>query len=197
MFYRAIRGKINHSLGERGIFATLRKNMHINASLAKTAIAGLLPYKVYSLCMSTQAIVSIVSPPKPKVFRIPPALPATPVIQSQAVRSGRFWQWGVFLLALSLIWPVSYAMSSLSRVIPSTQADRDGLEGILQPPVSDAQASIAAEKPPTILLRGQSEAIIGQMAKIPAENEPVIETRAISAVDNNAGRELLSIISKY
>lgn len=65
--------------------------------------------------------------------------------------------------------------------------------------VSDAAASMAL--PPrnsqTIVLKGSEGAIIGQMARIPLENEQITEIKAVSDVDNHAGRELLSIISKY
>lgn len=107
----------------------------------------------------------------------------------------------MLLLTLALILPAveiraaAYFSHGSNGALP--QADSSDFEGILQPPVAGAQAAVSAEKAPTILLRGQSEAIIGQMAKIPAENEPVIEMRAASEVDNNASRELLSIISKY
>jgi hypothetical protein len=169
--------------------------MHFAGVAAKTVIARFSPYKVYSIYMNAQSIVSTTSSPKPKVFRLPPVA-AAPVKQPKS-RSISLLYWGGLLLILALIWPVSYAFSSLSRNVPLGQAAHESLEGILQPPVADAQASVPAEKPPTILLRGQSEAIIGQMAKIPAENEPIVETKAVSKVDNNAGRELLSIISKY
>ena len=49
----------------------------------------------------------------------------------------------------------------------------------------------------TIILQGKNEAIIGQMARIPLENEPITEIKSASEVDNSAGRELLSIINKY
>ena len=49
----------------------------------------------------------------------------------------------------------------------------------------------------TIILQGKNEAIIGQMARIPTENEQITEIKSASEVDNKAGRELLSIINKY
>src|SRR5581483_9918244 len=132
------------------------------------------------------------------------ASPAPAVKHTSLIRFGRVWRWSVLVLILAMIWPGTqkkvtgyFSSHNLIKNTTSPQAEREDFEGILQPPVADAQAALPAEKPPTILLRGQSEAIIGQMAKIPAENEPVIETKAVSEVDNSAGRELLSIISKY
>jgi hypothetical protein len=137
------------------------------------------------------------STPKPKVFRLPPAaaisLPS-PVKFAPEPRVSRAWRWGSGLLTLALMWSVATVF--FTRDVSKTAAE-PGLEGILPPPVAEAQAALPLEGPSTILLRGRSEAIIGQMAKIPAENEPIIETQAVSAIDNNAARELLSIINKY
>lgn len=67
--------------------------------------------------------------------------------------------------------------------------------------IGEAQAAPALPLHPksgsTIRLKDHSGAIIGQMAKIPLENEQITEIKAINDIDNDAGRELLSIISKY
>jgi hypothetical protein len=76
---------------------------------------------------------------------------------------------------------------------------------ILYPPIGDAQAatgiaglaSFSEKEEKTILLKGQTESIVGQMAKIPVQNEQITEIKAITDIDNSAGHELLSIISKY
>jgi hypothetical protein len=49
----------------------------------------------------------------------------------------------------------------------------------------------------TIVLRDQTTSIIGQMARIPLENEHITEVKPLHDIDNAAGRELLSIINKY
>lgn len=49
----------------------------------------------------------------------------------------------------------------------------------------------------TIVLTDQSGTIVGQMAKIPTQHEQITEIKTLSQVDNRAGRDLLSIISKY
>jgi hypothetical protein len=49
----------------------------------------------------------------------------------------------------------------------------------------------------TIIIRDSLGGIVGQMAKIPAETEQITEIKTASDIDNRAGRELLSIISKY
>ena len=133
------------------------------------------------------------SSPKPKVFRLPPAAPSKSLKPQQLPSIGYLWRLGAALLVLGVLWPAATVF--FAHDVSKTSAEPT-LEGIL-PPVSDAQAAAPGEKLPTILLRGQSEAIIGQMARIPVENEPIIEMQAVSTVDNNAARELLSIISKY
>ena len=85
-----------------------------------------------------------------------------------------------------------------------------GTSGILSPSFGDAQAatglvatgmttisSTVEKSGKIILLQGKSESIIGQLTKIPVENEQITEIKAVSDIDNGAGRELLSIISKY
>ncbi len=62
------------------------------------------------------------------------------------------------------------------------------------PTVSEAAAS---EQAKSINIQGNSGSIVGQMAKIPTENDQITEIKTVSDVDNTAGRELLSIISKY
>lgn len=73
---------------------------------------------------------------------------------------------------------------------------------VVQPVMSQPVAPVLAQitddsRGKTIILQGQNEAIIGQMARIPLENEQITEIKSASEVDNSAGRELLSIINKY
>ena len=63
--------------------------------------------------------------------------------------------------------------------------------------LNTSAALVDTRRGDTIILQGQNEQIIGQMARIPMENEQITEIRPASDVDNGAGRELLSIISKY
>lgn len=76
-----------------------------------------------------------------------------------------------------------------------------GPEGLLQAPMNDAAASTLApstlNQGKTIVISSQGGTIVGQMAKIPAGNEQITEIKSVSNVDNRAGRELLSIVSKY
>ena len=68
--------------------------------------------------------------------------------------------------------------------------------------IGDAQAAVGtaapSKKASTIIsLHNNSDYIVGQMTKIPVENEQITEIRPANDIDNHAGRELLSIISKY
>lgn len=49
----------------------------------------------------------------------------------------------------------------------------------------------------TIVIKDDKQAIVGQMAKIPSQNQQITEIKSVSNVDNNIGRELLSIVGKY
>ncbi|NBO19710.1 MAG: hypothetical protein EBV03_10915 [Proteobacteria bacterium] len=68
--------------------------------------------------------------------------------------------------------------------LPTTLTD-------LQPAVQDKKDGN------TIVLRDHSTSIVGQMARIPLENEHITEVKPLQDVDNVAGRELLSILNKY
>ena len=63
--------------------------------------------------------------------------------------------------------------------------------------IGDAQAAVGKPSNKVIALHDDSEHIVGQMAKIPADNEQIVEIKSVNDIDNRAGRELLSIISKY
>jgi len=140
--------------------------------------------------------------PRPKIHRLPPAASHSPEKHPYTANSSGLWRWGAFLFVLGLVWTVgqkqatAYFKHDTLKLAALAPVENIQPESILQP-LSDAQAAALPERPATIMLRGSSETIIGQMAKIPAENEQITEIKAVSEVDNNAGRELLSIISKY
>lgn len=111
-------------------------------------------------------------------------------------------------LAVHHAQPVVTAATMLPAVaVVSNRLPEDHLTAIqeetslLPDAISAAQAAPATplkdKSGSTILLKDHSGAIIGQMAKIPLENEQITEIKAINDIDNGAGRELLSIISKY
>lgn len=82
--------------------------------------------------------------------------------------------------------------------VNSSVSHNIGTAGFM-PSVSEAAAStLSPEKDnKTIVIQSNNDTIVGQMAHIPAQNEQITEVKTASDIDNNAGRELLSIISKY
>ena len=105
---------------------------------------------------------------------------------------------GAMLVAVSLALFVVTRMLSAPSVGTVTVSVAH-----LEPSSGDAMASIPdmqrlqTDTNQTIIIEGKSEAIVGQMAKIPSENGNIADIKTVSEVDNRAGRELLSIISKY
>jgi hypothetical protein len=143
---------------------------------------------------------------RPKVGRLPKLPPAAQACPPRArLRNTGFYfmVWlGLFaaLFAGSLLIKRSSSISLQAIevppvvVTPSSSFADSGLPGA----ISDAQAAALTEKSSnTILLQDKGSMIIGQMAKIPAENEHITEVKPGSDIDNNTGRELLSIVSKY
>jgi|GEM_PF-3607436 len=147
---------------------------------------------------------------KPKVHRLPASVLAKPPQKREFPKRALFWA-GAFLTAaaLSLSMP-SQPVVTAATMLPAVAVVSNRIQGshalinegtsMLPAAISDAQAAPALplnDKGSTIMLRDHSSSIIGQMAKIPLENEHITEIKAINDIDNGAGRELLSIISKY
>lgn len=70
-----------------------------------------------------------------------------------------------------------------------------------QPPANLPTSLTDLPAPPSdhkiIVLEDNGGSIVGQMAKIPLENEQITEIKPLQDIDNGVGRELLSIINKY
>jgi hypothetical protein len=145
---------------------------------------------------------------RPKIHRLPAPAVRAPRKRLGIPKRAVFWT-GVTLAFLSASFsiktqPVITAATTLpavavvsNRIIQADEAEGDYM---LPAAIGDAQAAPALpldKSGSTIWLQDNSSAIIGQMAKIPLENEHITEIKAINDIDNGAGRELLSIISKY
>lgn len=98
----------------------------------------------------------------------------------------------VLLIAVAVIEKTAHLAKKTETANAPASAESAGM---LSPSIGDAQAYSGPGK--TFVLQGGSETIVGQMARIPAENEQITELKSVSDIDNDAGRELLSIISKY
>jgi len=91
------------------------------------------------------------------------------------------------------------------RLTPAAPKETTTDTNLLPTPIGEAQAEtgalpsagVNAKSGATILLQDKTSGIVGQMAKIPLENEQITEVKAINEVDNGGGHELLSIVGKY
>jgi hypothetical protein len=102
-------------------------------------------------------------------------------------------------LPVATLPPISVHSQDTAAEEPSIIRDATNA---LSHTIGDAQAAVgtvdSTKKANTIIsLHNNSDYIVGQMTKIPVENEQITEIRAANDIDNHAGRELLSIISKY
>ncbi len=136
---------------------------------------------------------------KPKVFKLPAAAPKRALRTSLARRAlVKIRDMQATLLLVCIIVIIAIAAVSTNQNAPKGSARGTGMAGMLNAPISNAMASnSAAEQDKTIVIQGKTDAIVGQMTKFPATDEQGSEIKTISKVDNNTGRALLSIISKY
>ncbi len=140
---------------------------------------------------------------RPKIHRLPASLSSPePRYSLRSFRIAR----GVRMLGLLVV--VSVALFIGSRLSGPSSIGGDATVTVaaarLSPASGDAMASIPDIQTlnpdgtsKTIHIEGKSEAIVGQLARIPSENSNLSDIKTVSEVDNRAGRELLSIISKY
>lgn len=143
---------------------------------------------------------------RPKIHRLPNLKPApkpAPVSHWKAFIDNK--PLVVCVVLFALYFPVAhqinkaYAPAPVPSPVPvASLTPPKPLSGDYQGVISEAHASGLPEDPnKTIVLKGDNQVIVGRMAKIPAQSEQITEIKNISNVDNDAGRELLSIISKY
>mgnify|MGYP006888296259 CR=1 FL=1 len=118
---------------------------------------------------------------RPKVHRLP-ALPKRKAAKSLP-STGLLLMALVGITALALNQQLQYGQAS-AHVAPEANA-------ISASTVSDQKTDNS------IVIQGQNNAIVGQMAKIPSQSQKISEIKTVSNVDNSGGRDLLSIINKY
>ncbi len=139
---------------------------------------------------------------KPKIHRLP-AKPARQGARKTRVTEKRAG-WFVLTAAAALLAAITFA-ALIGSPGPALHAQRQEAGGKvhIEPmradvsPLSISEAEASPLQQNTIVIQGKDEAIVGQMAKIPAASRAPGEIESISKVDKQAGRELLSIISKY
>jgi hypothetical protein len=142
--------------------------------------------------MSHQAAVSAPLS-RPKIHRFPAA----------ASRPSKFafhpllWRTGVAIGAFAVVIAMIAHLMTLSS---SGNLSLAGTLSAASMPVANAMAAvepIEKQNGNTIVISGKSGTIVGQMARIPAQNEQITEVKPVTEVDNRGGRDLLSIIGKY
>lgn len=136
----------------------------------------------------------------PKIHRLPrlPEREPTPVrapsVESSA-KSGKSW---IFLILFAMVATISIKAIRQETLPADAGAGEAQLAPAAGGSVPDSTLPGGLNKgTKTIMIQGKNEVIVGQLTKIPAQNEQITEVKSASEVDNNAGRELLSIISKY
>ncbi len=146
---------------------------------------------------------------RPKIHR--PPFVGSRKSQKKPMLPGFLVFWGGVLLALIVLSlsikkePVIKEATTLppvavvsNRIAPPAEPAPVQSDSLIAGAIGDAQAAPSTGKPgTTIMLKDQSGAIVGQMARIPLENEQITEVKPINNVDNGGGRELLSIVGKY
>lgn len=142
------------------------------------------------------------SPSKPKVHRLPALVTRKKKKPTDIFkRSPMFLFAGLVMLLFAASFSIKKPESEALTVKPSDDAKTIMADNDPVAPITMADARVGSVLPEkiskTIVIKGQAGIIIGQMAKIPAESEQITEIKAVSDIDNDAGRELLSIISKY
>ncbi|MFW0777796.1 MAG: hypothetical protein ACN2B6_08785 [Rickettsiales bacterium] len=131
--------------------------------------------------MSQQAVISL---SRPKVHRLPSATPRT---------SKKFTYFSIVFAAILLL--VLMGMM-LNRMIFSMT------EAVPVPEMAPMKPSLAAPVVPakeegTIVITDKSQAIVGQLTKIPSQNQQITGIKSVSEPDKKPGKELLSIVNKH
>ena len=147
---------------------------------------------------------------RPKIHRLPRPCRSRPKKASKSVTPGFPLFWAAIFLAFVGISMIHQPAATAGlqrrhdvhrRLLPAISVSaQDGSASRAIIPDADASTGRRpAEKQgkPSSLQGDKSDAIVGQMARIPAENEQITEIKSVSDIDKDSGRELLSIISKY
>ena len=149
------------------------------------------------LAIAMQIKDSISHSTRPKVHRLPASVvrpkPVLSIVtpQEEPKKAKIGWLLAALPMALALAaggWTLTRHKGLSGSITVGTP--------ITTAVLPDAAGDASGQKD-TIILQGDADAIVGQLVKIPAENEHITEIKSVSEIDNNAGRELLSIISKY
>lgn len=145
---------------------------------------------------SAQAFMSL-SKPRPKIHR-PPSVIAAPAESPLPRRKNINNSMLIVGVAAAVIASIVLLRQEKQEIITSEATDSPpALAPAAGGNLPDSLSLQRNANGKTIVIKDKKEIIIGQLAKIPAQNEQITEIKSMSEVDGNAGRELLAIISKY
>lgn len=143
---------------------------------------------------------AIVSAPlsRPKIHRLPGAA-VKQRRQTHSSNRGTF----AFALLLLLLTLFGYATERFAR--GKNQAQAEKMSEMIPDAISSAQAATppiggvtaGARQSQAIEITSKNGGIVGQITKIPLQNEQIAGIKTVSEVDNRTGQELLGIIGKY
>lgn len=140
---------------------------------------------------------ALVSAPlsRPKIHRLP-------VFLAHERQKQHMQRNGIYVAAvLVLLTLLAYATDRMARRSPEAQQQMTtGLAAY--PPLDIVEEDKSLILPTvkhrqTVVITDKNGGIIGQLARIPTQNQQMAEIKTISEIDNRAGRELLGIIGKY
>ena len=149
---------------------------------------------------------------RPKVYRLPPAVShvAKPrqLRRTTASAISLALVVGVGMLAINPLQNMNFSGSIPVAMLPAISIGAQEPMGEDASLIGEAHASVGSATQPTVTatantsagiisLHGHSDGIVGQITKIPLNNEQITEVKSDKPVDKPANRELLSIVSKY
>ena len=133
--------------------------------------------------MSQQAVISLPLS-RPKVHRLPSAAPRT---------SKKFTYFSIVFAAILLLVLMGMLLNRMIFNISTTVPVPEMIPmkpSLATPVVPDKEAD-------TIVITDESQAIVGQLTKIPAQNQQITGIKSVSNLDKKDGKELLSIIKSH
>ncbi len=94
-----------------------------------------------------------------------------------------------------------WLLSSLRAGGPDPVAEMTEMKTAIEPAQRveqpQSQQAVVAKTADTIVIQGDNQAIIGQMARIPVYSKGSAEVQTVTNLDKEDGKELLSIVNRY
>lgn len=123
---------------------------------------------------------------RPKVHR----LPVAPVRYSY-----NYGLWGFAVASILVLLSGGIIISqAIFKGLSSMDMAQEAPTSMAATPAEAVKSDASSD---TIIIRDEKQAIVGQLARIPAQNQQITGIKSVSNVDNAASPELLSIVGKY